>query len=95
MVTSDIRVALLELTSLGMQIQDHSNCLVAIELNHCIGVWTIYVSHEYETKINLQNIHYETRVYYGDDWWVQGFEKKFKQVKEELLDIYQKIDKIE
>lgn len=91
MMYPDIKVALVELTLLAMKIQDDSACLSHININHSIGVWSVYISDEYVRRMSDSENMYEAHLRYGDDFHNDHFEESYRDIKLNLETIYQTI----
>lgn len=87
MLYPDVKLAILELTSIVMDVQDNSNCLAQITIYHSVGVIEIYISKEYDRKLNTGDALLEERVVYGDDYHNETFEEEFKRVRQKLYNI--------
>jgi len=91
MMYPDIKVALVELTLLAMKIQDDSACLAHININHSIGVWSVYISDEYVRRMSDSENMYEAHIMYGDDYHNEHFEESYRNIKSNLENIYHSI----
>lgn len=87
MLYPDVKLAILELTSMVMEIQDTSNCLCQITIYHSVGIIEIYVSNEHDRRLDTSNTLLEERISYGDDYYNENFEGEFKRVREKLYNI--------
>jgi hypothetical protein len=90
----EIKAAILELTSLAMQIQDESSCLVEINIHHSVGIWSVCISNEYDRRISYQENMYEDSLHYGDEYHNEFFRESYLRIKERLEEIYTVIDKV-
>jgi hypothetical protein len=84
MLYPDVKLAILELTSMAMEIQDTSTCLVQININHCVGILEIYISKEYDRRLNTNDTLLEEKISYGDDYYNETFEYEYKRIKKNL-----------
>lgn len=91
MLYPDVKLGILELTSLAMNIQDETNCLVEINIHHSVGIWNVCISHEYDRRLNKEDNLYEANINYGDDYYNQFFEENYKAIRNTLMGILEEL----
>jgi hypothetical protein len=84
-----IKEAILDLTSIVLDIQCHTLCPTHIAMNPQVGSMTITIGYEMERRIDFFNSQFETTLFFYDDWSNDTFYTLYQDVKKSLEKILQ------
>lgn len=84
-----IKEAILDLTSIVLDIQCYTFCPTHIAMNPQVGSMTITIGYEMERRIDFFNSQFETTLFFYDDWANESFNAQYQDAKINLEKILQ------